>query len=273
MWFICFLNQVGVSTFLTVDTMVPRGTNALSHHGIAARSVFTGTCMKAAQPIKPGGAPWERKVPGEERGGRKTWISLSPSIFAATFFGSQQNWYLLLPVITPFALQQHLWDPICPCGRTGGGAVWGVCTHRAHRSARRTPRGRGSSPWTCRRCRCAGMSSPSCSWGRTCQGDILLATCGQREKTRNHWSHTKIRWLLQLRHDAHIVTCRAQVNAHAFLSLHAVVFTEDSISAPLLCIYILWWGFLLYRCLKSSVFLRYIVYLEPSQPLKCCKDT
>lgn len=56
------------TAFLTVDTMVPRGTNALSHHGIAARSVFTGTCMKAAQPIKPGGAPVLTGAPVEPRG-------------------------------------------------------------------------------------------------------------------------------------------------------------------------------------------------------------
>lgn len=46
-----------VTAFFTVDTMITQRTKALSCHCIAGCSIFTGTGLKTAQPIKSKGAP------------------------------------------------------------------------------------------------------------------------------------------------------------------------------------------------------------------------
>lgn len=141
-------------------------------------------------------------VSSEEGLWGKTYIPLKSYAFSATFPGSQQKWYSPLTLMMPCAFKLvplrsggswEIWDtpkqnrqgvyvtpkPHVPIAVGNQGTVLTYC---AHRSGRSNPRGTGSSPWTCRRCRCAGMSSPGHSQTRTSLGDILLA--GHRQKNR-----------------------------------------------------------------------------------------
>lgn len=117
----------------------------------------------------------------------------------------------------------------------GNQSARAASTYCAHRSGRSNLRGTGSSPWTCRRCRCAGTGSPSHSQTRTSPGDILLAGHGQKNRQTNNkiiTDHTE--------KSSSVITCIEEI-WHPYSNLQSQgehLLWRHSTSAQLRCMYI-----------------------------------